>query len=108
MTPVRLTLLLAIVAYVGFDLSSPAVPGAFMFDAAGWVDSVDAVGDRPVGKVVLATTPVRDRLTASAPRTGAKSRLSSSPKVAPPRLPVVVCYRPRAMCAPSRLAEDPV
>jgi hypothetical protein len=107
MTPVRRTLLLAILAYVGFDLSSPAVPGAFMFDAAGWVDSVDAVGDRPVGKV-LPTTPVRDQLTASAPRTDAKSRLSSSSEVSPPRLPGVVRYRPRAMCAPSRLAEDPV
>lgn len=103
----RRVLLVAVLVYVGLDLSLPAMPGAFMFDPAGSVKSVDLVRNRPAAEIAVITTPIRDwSVPPEQPPSDVRHRLSSNTEVAPPGWPVVSCL-PRATCAPSLPSEDP-
>jgi hypothetical protein len=102
----RPALFLAILIYVGFDFSLPALPGAFVFDPAGSVESVDVVRSRPIARSVVLATPVRDwSVPPRQPRSEARYRLPSTTEVASQGWPVVSCL-PRAACALPR-PEDP-
>jgi hypothetical protein len=103
----RRALLLAVLVYVGLDLSLPAMPGAFMFDPAGSVKSVDLVRNRPAAEIAVITTPIRDwSVPPEQPLSDVRHRLSSNTEVAPPGWPMVN-YLPRATCTPSLPSEDP-
>jgi hypothetical protein len=49
--------LLAILLYVGLDLCLPDMPGAFVFDADGSVQTVEVARSRPPGKTVVLVSP---------------------------------------------------
>ena len=103
----RRALLLTVLVYVGLDLSLPAMPGAFMFDPAGSVESVDLVRSRPTAEIAVITAPIRDwSVPRQQPPSDVRHRLPSNTDVAPPGWPVVRCL-PRATCAPSPPSEDP-
>jgi hypothetical protein len=103
----RRALLLAVLVYVGLDLSLPAMPGAFMFDPAGLVESVDLVRSRPAAEIAVITTPIRDwSVPPQPPPSDVRHRLPSNTQGGPPWWPVVSCW-PRATCAPSLPSEDP-
>jgi hypothetical protein len=102
----RPALFLAILIYVGFDFALPALPGAFVFDAAGSVESVDVARSRSIARIVVLATPVRDwSVPPRQPRSEVRQRLPST-TVASQGRPVVI-YLARAASAPSRPAEDP-
>jgi hypothetical protein len=56
----RRPLVVALLIYVGLDLSLPAMPGAFMFDPDESVDSVPVTRDRAAAEVVVLPTPASD------------------------------------------------
>ncbi|HKZ06166.1 MAG TPA: hypothetical protein VJU81_11915 [Methylomirabilota bacterium] len=99
-------LLGALLVYVVFDLSLPAMPGAFVFDAG---DSVEGTHG---GRVRLATGPAITPAMA-----GHVPMLSEPRAILPPRLPRVshVVWQaragkpspPRAECARLPVSEDP-
>jgi hypothetical protein len=99
------TLLLLVLIYIGFDLSLPAMPGAFVFDPSQSIESVGRTQSRLAGKAVIHPTPARCSLAFA-------QRLDAlPPRVVPRRTvvqvaPIVVSRRPPARCdlAPS---EDP-
>jgi hypothetical protein len=91
---------------VALDLSLPAMPGAFMFDAAGSVESVDAVGGRSTETITVLATPIRDEFVPSQPRSDVGQRPPLNIQVAAPGWARANCL-PRANCAPSRPSKDP-
>ena len=86
--------LLAVLVYVALDLSLPAMPGAFVFDAAGSVES--AQGGRARGAGALVTAP---------PSTGQTSATQPQVPARPPR-PLVTSAAAGARELP-RLASRP-
>ena len=98
--------LLAIMVYVGLDLCLPEMPGAFMFDADGSVESVDVartrLTPRPVVLPLLATASLH--LLQPAPYDLAH-RLPSMLQPVRPRYVLTRCL-PRAICAPPHPSED--
>jgi hypothetical protein len=105
-TPHRRLLLVILLVYIGLDLSSPEMPGAFVFDPADSVESVTAGRTQLMAKIVVLPTPGRDsRLPSREPHRELRDRLPAIEEVAHSGLPVVSCL-PRATCAPSRLSED--
>jgi hypothetical protein len=102
----RRGLLLAVLVYVAFDLSLPAMPGAFVFEAG---DSVEgAQGGRPrlvTGHAILPATSGHAP-TLTEPRVDLSHRFPPPSRVAwqaragRPTLP-------RAECALSPVSEDP-
>jgi hypothetical protein len=61
---IRRAPLFALLVYVTLDLSSPAMPGAFVFEADDSVESVHAGRGRSVAYVVLLSRPAGDPLAA--------------------------------------------
>ncbi len=103
----RRRLLLVILIYVSLDLSLPEMPGAFVFDPTGSVESIEVVRGRPTAEVVVVPTPARDSfLLSQQPRSDLRRRVPPSTEVALHGRPLVNGL-PRATCAPSRPSEDP-
>lgn len=104
---VRPALLLAILLYVALDLSLPAMPGAFVFDAADSVESTQTRTRLSV-ETVLLPAPVKDALPhPSLPLARAdRHRLTSADRAERERRPVPI-RRPRALHDPAPPSEDP-
>ncbi len=100
----RHALVLAVVAYVGLDLSLAGMPGAFVFEPADSVESahgIRAFGARPL--LTVQSSPAVSSIALSVPPAQAL------PFAAAARIPPVrrgVCHLPRAVLAPP-LSEDP-
>jgi hypothetical protein len=62
---VRRALLLALLFYFGLDLSLPELPGAFVFDPDGSVESVEVARGRLTAEAVVLLVPVRQAPLAS-------------------------------------------
>jgi hypothetical protein len=102
---VRPALLLAILLYVALDLSLPAMPGAFVFDAT---DSVESTQTRPRLSVetVLLSAPVKDALVPAPPPRDDRRRLASAERAERERRSVPI-RRSRALHDPAPSSEDP-
>jgi len=103
----RQRLLVMILLYVGLDLCLPGMPGAFVFDAAGSVESVEPTRARPTPRAaVLSPIPIRgpDTLLTRAPSDVIHRRPPSSALARPGRR-IVVCLA-RAACARPLPPED--
>ena len=96
---------MAVLVYVALDLSLPAMPGAFVFEAA---DSVDGIaGGRVAARMVVLPSPPANLVLTSAPlRSDQPHRFRSGGEGRPPRHPVARRL-PRAACDPSQPSEDP-
>ena len=100
---------LLILIYVALDLSLAEMPGAFVFDPAKSVESIDAARGRLTAKLVLLPTPARETFNSPQPpmRSDFEHRLPHGSEVAPPGRCVVNCL-PRATTGASpRPSEDP-
>lgn len=103
----RRRLLLGILVYVALDLSFAEMPGAFVFDPAGSVESVDATRTgTTVRTVVLPTLETGSFVLAQQPRSDLRGRLPHRGEIVLPGFRVVSCL-PRAACAPASPSEDP-
>ncbi len=102
----RRRLLLALLLYVTSDLSLPAMPGAFVFDAGDSVESVQARRDSSTAQPILlpapssesAPTPAPARIIAAAPVPGTR-------RAAPHA--TLARRRPGAAADAPRSSEDP-
>jgi hypothetical protein len=101
----RRRLLIAVLVYVGLDLSLPAMPGAFVFEAAHSVES--AIGGRQVLRAVVVPAPVASRVLACpVPSSEAGSRITTLREEPAPKRPVSRRL-PRCVADPGRPSEDP-
>jgi hypothetical protein len=97
--------LVVLLAYVALDLCLPDMPGAFVFDASGSIESTEVVRTRLPGKIIVplptADVPLlRHGLAPVIPvsmRSGGQRRLDG----------VALSYRPRAACTSPDTSEDP-
>jgi hypothetical protein len=100
----RQILFVALLLYVTLDLCVPLVGGAFVFEAADSVESVQVARTRAAPVFV-----VMPRLPEVGPEEPARARGVDNP-AAPPRAPSpafrVVHHRPRAALSPSRPSPD--
>jgi hypothetical protein len=101
----RPVLLLAVLMYVALDLSLPAMPGAFVFEAGESVESTQSRA-RAATEAVVLPAPVRDAFVHSRPLLEVKDRLTSTESVAQRGDPVMG-WRPRAPHDPAPPSEDP-
>jgi hypothetical protein len=100
-------LLFAILVYVGLDLCLPDMPGAFVFDPGGSVESVEVARTRLTGRIaVLPPSPPMDssRLSQGQPR-DPEHRLPPRSEI-PSRQTLMTRYLPRATWAPPPSSED--
>jgi hypothetical protein len=102
----RRALVLAILVYVTLDLSLPAMPGAFVFDSAGSVESVQGYRGRAAGDVVVAP-PVASSSVAPALREVPMTPELARAKEIPPPISPVTARLPRATLDSTPSAEDP-
>jgi hypothetical protein len=89
---VRPPLLIAILLYITLDLSLPAMPGAFVFDAGDSVESVQRHGGRAAVDAIATPRAVEARLGVAPP--------------APPRVAVVAPPAPGRRPPPRRAARS--
>ena len=101
----RPTFLLGVLVYVMLDLSLPAMPGAFVFDAAESVESTQSRA-RAAGDAVVLPAAARDAFVPSRPPLEVKDRLTSTEAVER-RGDAVVGWRVRAPHDPAAPSEDP-
>jgi hypothetical protein len=94
----RRELLLAILVYVALDLSLPAMPGAFVFEAA---DSVESIGGGRVATRVVALPAAHASSAQPSPELH-----GDRPRRLPAGCEVLPLRRPAAQCLP-RGAETP-
>jgi len=99
-------LLLAVLLYVVVDLSCAEMPGAFVFDAADSVESIDASRTRVTARVVILPPPPIDAVPVSPSRRDPSHGAVARSHVTP-RRHSVVCRLPRALCDPAPSSEDP-
>lgn len=98
---------MVVLVYVGLDLCLPHMPGAFEFDPAGTVDSVDSARGRlAAGPVVLAARSGESSLFPPQPPTRLSDGQPRNPEAVAPWRPAVTRL-PRATVAPSPPSEDP-
>jgi hypothetical protein len=97
--------LLAILLYVGLDLCLPDMPGAFVFDADGSVQSVEVARSRPTGKIVVLVSPATGCPQSSGPSLRDDDHPRPLRGPAAPRGHRMTSYLPRARCT-SAPAED--
>jgi hypothetical protein len=98
---------LVVLIYVALDFSLPEMPGAFEFDPAGSVDSIETARGRLPFEVVVQPPPPRDApLLSRQARIDTRHRLPPSTEVAP-RWRAVVNWLPRATAASPPPSEDP-
>jgi hypothetical protein len=99
------TTLLGVLLYVSLDLSMPMMPGAFVFDAGGSVESLQTPRGRLAAEIV--PTLLRDSSLVSRPRLEADDGRPA------PRREVTLFDRPavrglpRAALDPPQSSEDP-
>lgn len=95
-----------VLAYLALDLSLPAMPGAFVFEADASVEGAQGGRPRPVTDIVIVPAPSGHAPVLVEPRADLPSRL---PVI---RHPVWLSRSgapglPRAVCAPPPSSEDP-
>jgi hypothetical protein len=101
----RCRIVLAILVYVTLDLSLPAMPGAFEFEPAASVESIQVTRARPAAEVTVVREVTRDALAAARPRLEVRARSAAREQVAHPRQPTAGWFPPpHRDAAPS---EDP-
>jgi hypothetical protein len=100
------TLLLVVLAYVSLDLSTPMVPGAFVFEVEDSVESVQGHGGRRTTQVVMAPLPPRCPIPAFRPAVDFTRRPVRALEVESPDDARVASYLPRAALAPTSVPED--
>lgn len=83
--------------YFSLDIALPMLPGAFEFDPADSVETVQVARSRVVAEIVILPAPVGDSSKLSPPRPGPKPR----------RAPIVAAARP-GQPASSHLARATV
>lgn len=108
MAPMKLrpVFLLAILIYLTLDLSLAMMPGAFQFDLADSVETVQANRARPVEKVVvLPTVPGAGLALPVAPLDVVDGRVWTRPREGLD--PLVTAWTPRAARAPAPASQDP-
>jgi len=96
--------LVAVLVYVTFDLSLPAMPGAFVFEAAESVESTQGRA-RAAAEAVVLSAAARDAFVPSRPLE-VKDRLISTESVER-RGDAVMGWRVRARHDPAPPSEDP-
>jgi hypothetical protein len=103
----RRSLLLIVVLYIGLDFSLPDMPGAFVFDPAGSVESIGLARPRPAEKITALPIPIGGAfLRFDLQRSDLRHRRPLRSEVVRPEA-IMVNYLPRAICAPPRPPEDP-
>jgi hypothetical protein len=104
----RRGLLLVVLIYVALDFSLPEMPGAFVFDPAGSVESVEVARGRLTAEIVVLPAPAREALIfADQSRRDSTQRLPPTADVAPHWRPVVN-WLVRATLPSSHISpEDP-
>jgi len=102
----RLRLLLAVLLYLTLDLSVPEMPGAFVFDPTGSVESIQAGRGRTAVEAVALPVP-SGRVVLLAGLGEVKDRPVPTPAVEHHGRPVVR-WRPRAASSadPTSSSED--
>lgn len=102
----RRTFFLVVLVYVSLDLSTPDIPGAFVFDADGSVESTDAARLRLMPRpVVLAALPKNSFIPLREAQSDVPHRLRPRGEGVPSGHVVVNCL-PRAACSALPLSED--
>ena len=99
----RHALVLAVVVYVGLDLSLAGMPGAFVFDPADTVESAHGIrahGARPL--LAAQASPAETSIALSVPP--ARALFAAAARILPVQQDL--CRLPRAVLAPP-LSEDP-
>ena len=95
---------MAILIYVALDLSLPAMPGAFVFEAADSVESIG--GGRLTAQIAAVPVPAGKSFPlASRPRGDLRQGLARRAEVALLRCPQAARLPPAA-CDPSSPSED--
>jgi hypothetical protein len=94
----------AVLIYVALDLSSPEL-GAFGFDPADSVESIQTTNGRATARVVVVPSPAEHAFLTSQARPDLRPCQLPGELAAVAR-PVVSCL-PRARCEPARPSEDP-
>ena len=104
---VKRSVLCAFLIYVALDLSLPMMPGAFVFEPADSVESLQTARGRAAGDLIVAPVPARNVTVLLQLHVTFKDRLTSRSRaehhgVAANRLP-----RSLGDSGPSRPSEDP-
>ena len=104
---IRRLWLVALLGYVALDLSLPAMPGAFVFDPSGSVESVDGGRVRSTDKTVALLTPTpQSSLPARRPLLDG-GRLAGATHRSRHVVRSIVSCLPRAACPAPPPSEDP-
>ena len=99
-------LLLTVLFYVALDLAWPGLPGAFVFDPAGSVDSIERTRSRATVEVAV-VPPLAVIPCPLPPRCSEHSERVVSPTLVSPAARAVVSRLPRATLDPAPPREDP-
>ena len=99
----RSTLLVAVLLYVTLDLSLPAMPGAFVFDPGGSVESVQQARARAAADAVMRPAPAGELVAGPVPPAAPDQPAATLP--AAPRLHVT--RRSGLLGEPAPPSEDP-
>ena len=91
--------------YVALDLSSSEMPGAFVFEPADSVESIDVPRARLTANIIDLPAPLIHSVPLSQPRRDLRHRVLPLGTVSLPGHPVVSCL-PRAHCDPAGPSED--
>ncbi|HEY7654662.1 MAG TPA: hypothetical protein VIG07_17740 [Methylomirabilota bacterium] len=102
----RPALLLTILIYVTLDLSLPAMPGAFVFEAEDSVESIQISRARAVAEVVALPASAGGAVVRSPRRAETGDRLTPASQVERGGPPVTIWSR-RAPVDPAPPSEDP-
>lgn len=103
---VRRPLLLAILVYVGLDLSLPAMPGAFVFEPGDSVESLQVKRGRAAAEVAVKPAPAAEALIVARAAISLIDRAAPADGATPARRPVV-SRLPRAALAPAPVEDAP-
>jgi hypothetical protein len=96
-----------VLLYVALDFSLPEMPGAFVFDPAGSVESVEVARGRVTSEAVVLPVPTTGTfLEWQVPQSDLRHRLLTTEFSVPWRAPVKHLRRTTA-ASPSLSAEDP-
>jgi hypothetical protein len=101
----RQLLVVAILLYLALDLSSPSIPGAFMFDTTESVESAQG-RVRAAAESVIPTAPVRNPSVLPRPAIHLEGRSRRAESVEREWHPLLN-RQPRTLLDPAPAAEDP-
>jgi hypothetical protein len=100
-------LLVLVLMYVGLDLCLADMPGAFVFDPAGSVESVEVARSRLASDAIVLQSPVRESLFLTDTLQSNRQRLPLTISLASVPERASVNRLPRAATAPPSASEDP-